>query len=438
MTIAEMIAAAKKKREDMQALVDTATAASRELTAEEAAQFDTLKAEHDATMANVSRAEALETMQTEANTSRGSIARGAALPGTRAAGDPAVQKFENFGHFMAAVRFKPNDQRLNYTEGGGSSEADFVSDDLRSEQRMDVGTSGGYMVPTEFRNELLSVPPEEQIVRPLVKVKIPAGGSSPDAGVTIPSLDQTSSSNNYGGVEVVWINEGDEKPETGAALRDITLTPHEVAGLITITDKLLRNWQSADALLKQLLRGAISAAEDHAFIRGNGVNKPQGVLNSPAAITIPRTTANLIKYADVVAMVAKKLMRGGTSSIWIAAQSVLPQLTLLVGPDNQLVWKPDAVGGFAGTLLGYPLKWNNRSPALGTKGDLMLIDWSIYLIKDGSGPFVAASEHVLFKQNKTVIKAFWNVDGQGWLTEPITEENGYTVSPFIILGDPAA
>lgn len=79
------------------------------------------------------------------------------------------------------------------------------------------------------------------------------------------------------------------------------------------------------------------------------------------------------------------------------------------------------------------MRWNNRAPALGSKGDVVLADWSYYLIKDGSGPFVAASEHVLFQSNKTMIKVFWNVDGAPWLTAPFKEENGYEVSPFVVL-----
>jgi HK97 family phage major capsid protein len=67
----------------------------------------------------------------------------------------------------------------------------------------------------------------------------------------------------------------------------------------------------------------------------------------------------------------------------------------------------------------------------------VLADWSYYLIKDGSGPFVAASEHVYFLNNKTVIKIFWNVDGTPWLNAPFTEENGYQVSPFVALDVPA-
>jgi len=44
---------------------------------------------------------------------------------------------------------------------------------------------------------------------------------------------------------------------------------------------------------------------------------------------------------------------------------------------------------------------------------------------------------VHFTQNKTVIKAFWLVDGQPWLAGPITQEGGYQVSPFVALDVPA-
>lgn len=50
---------------------------------------------------------------------------------------------------------------------------------------------------------------------------------------------------------------------------------------------------------------------------------------------------------------------------------------------------------------------------------------------------MAASEHVKFTSNKTVIKIFWNVDGAPWMNEPFKEENGYEVSPFVALDVPA-
>jgi HK97 family phage major capsid protein len=292
------------------------------------------------------------------------------------------------------------------------------------------------MVPTQLRSNIMSIEPQDSLVRPRAQV-IPAG-SPPDAAITMPALDQsgTDPGHMFGGMTFSWIEEGGEKPETDAALKAITLTPHEIAGFVTVTDKLLRNWQASAAFIENLMRGGVSAAEDYAFLRGNGITQPLGAINAPAMKYVNRTTADTVTYTDLLEMVARLLMRGGTP-VWSMPQGALPKIGTLTDPEGHHIWKANAVDGFAGTLLGYPVRWNNRNPLLGTKGDIILCDWSYYLIKDGSGPFVAASEHVKFTSNKTVIKIFWNVDGAPWLNAPISEENGYEVSPFIGLDVPA-
>lgn len=106
--------------------------------------------------------------------------------------------------------------------------------------------------------------------------------------------------------------------------------------------------------------------------------------------------------------------------------------------DGALIWRPNVRDSAGNQLLaGHPVVFHERSPALGTKGDVVLADLSYYLVKDGSGPFVAASEHVHFTKNKTVIKVFWNVDGRPWLTAPLKLENGWEASPFVVLDVPA-
>src|SRR5690606_21782404 len=336
---------------------------------------------------------------------------------------------------MHAVTFRPNDQRL------ASLYYEF-EDGRRGEQRMDTGSAGGYMVPEQFRGTLMEVSPQEARIRPRAFV-IPAG-TPPDAAITMPALDQTGDvpDNVYGGVTVNWIAEGGQKPETDAAIREIKLEPQEVAGYVTVTDKLLRNWQAAAATIERLLRGAVISAEEHAFMTGVGAGKPLGLVNAGASYVVSRQTASRFSYEDASAMVSRLLMRGG-SPVWLLSQSVMPQLLTMrneigsppVG-DGSLVWQPNARDGDGNQLLmGYPILWHERSPQLGNKGDAVLADLQYYLIKDGSGPFVAASPHVKFTENKTVIKIFWNVDGQPWLTEPFKQENGYEVSPFVVLGD---
>lgn len=416
---------------EMQAILDAAEKEDRDLTEEEAKAYDEKKEVLAGLDKRIARLQEVGAARAAGEQVIPAASRGAG-PITPPPGPGAKREFENFGEFMAAVRFNPNDQRLNFVEGVGAAEG---GPELRGEMRMDNDTQGGFMVPEQFRSTIMRVEPQDALVRPRAQV-IPAG-SPPDAAITIPALDQTGTDANiYGGVEVAWIGEGEEKPETDAALRSIKLEPHEVAGFVTVTDKLLRNWSAASTFIESLLRGAVTSAEEYAYLRGDGVHKPLGILNAGATKFINRATANQVKYLDLVNMVARILMRGG-APVWSMPQSVLPQIAMLKDDANTLIWQANARDGFAGTLLGYPVRWDNRAPALGSKGDVLLADWSHYLIKDGSGPFVAASEHVKFTSNKTVIKIFWNVDGAPWLTAPIAEENGYEVSPFVGLDVPA-
>ncbi|WP_206430481.1 phage major capsid protein [Sphingomonas sp. ABOLG] len=418
----------------MRGMINAAETENRDFTAEETAAYD----EHQAVLASlttrIDRLVGIETAEAAGAAVTQAVSRRQGI--TPPPGPHGRREFESLGEFMAAVRFNPNDQRLNFVEGVGSQGEDGT--EIGAELRMDDHqTGGGFLVPTQFRQEIMRVQEQDALVRPRANV-IPAG-SPPDAALTIPALDQSGAGPNniFGGVQVQWIEEGGDKPETDVNLRSITLEPKEVAGTIVVTDKMLRNWQAASSFLENLLRGAVTQAEDYAFLRGDGVGKPLGAINSPAMFLVNRRTAGQVTYLDLLDMVSHLLMRGGTAPVWSMPQGALVQIATLQDPEGRYIWKPDARDGFAGTLLGYPVRWNNRAPVLGTKGDITLVDWSQYLIKDGSGPFVAASEHVLFRQNKTVIKIFWNVDGKPWLTAPIREENGWQVSPFVGLTVPA-
>jgi HK97 family phage major capsid protein len=414
----------------MKAIVEAAEKDERDLTAEETEKFNALKAERATLDARISRAEDLAATDEVLNAVVPARSRQATI---RAGGPEAARDFESVGQFLHAVRFNPNDQRLNFVEGVG---AETDENGLSAEMRMDNDQQGGFMVPTQLRQTIMSVAPQDSLVRP--RATVIEAGNPPDAGITMPALDQsgTNPGHMFGGMTFSWIEEGEEKPETDAQLKGIQLTPHEIAGIVTVTDKLLRNWMASAAFIENLMRGGVSAAEDYAFLRGNGKTQPLGAIHAPAMKYINRATANTVTYTDLLTMVSRLLMRGGTP-VWSMPQGALPHIATLQDPEGHYIWKANAVDGFAGTLLGYPVRWNNRNPLLGSKGDIIICDWSYYLIKDGSGPFVAASEHVKFTSNKTVIKIFWNVDGAPWLNAPISEENGYEVSPFIGLDVPA-
>lgn len=333
-------------------------------------------------------------------------------PTAPASAKPA--EFRNIGEFVATIRFNPHDPRLV---------------ELR-EQTMGVGSEGGFLVPEKFATGILSVPTEGAIVRPRATVI----SSGDDAALNMTALDQSAAEGMYAGVQVKWTAEGAATQATDAKFREVKTVPKEVTAHTVITDKLLRNASGISGIVNMLLGGALNAAEDLAFLQGDGVGKPLGIINQAGALKVVRAGANDIAFADVLGMLAKSQL-GSNGLIWTANQSALPKIAQLKDANNNNIFvQGDATKGLASSLLGYPLYFSGRTPPLGSEGDLMLLNLSHYLIHDGRAMSIDASPHVYFINNKTVIRIVKSVDGNGWLTEPITLEDGSTqVSPFVIL-----
>lgn len=392
-------------------------AVKEELTAEEETSFSEMRAKADGLARQIERVEYVEGQ-------RAVLERLDPVPAKprpeesepQRAAKPGVENpgFESVGELVFCARFKPRDPRV------------------LALQEMGTGESGGLAIPDEINPTLREVAANEAIFRPRATV-VPAG-ESPDADLVLPALNQGVGSNLYGGVAVDWIGEGGDKPETGIALKETRWSPKEVAAHIVVTDKLLRNWRSASALIERMLRGGLLAAEDVAFLRGNGVGRPLGVLSCDALKKVNRAQAGEIAYDDLIAMEAELHEDG--EAMWIVSPRVIPKLRQLKDGAGHYIWQEDARTGAPASLLGRPVVKNYRSPAVGSLGDVLLIVPSYYLIKDGLATTVAASEHVLFKQNKTVVKAFKTVDGGPWLDGPIQQEDGETYSPFVALDVP--
>jgi len=418
MDLQELREKMRKKFNKAKAVVEKAKEEDRELTEDEVEEYDEIMEEVRNLKETIERAEDANDMDDYMNQSQSDPVRN--NPGETATATKKESKdetsFRNIGEFMRAAFDKPERLPNRLREA--------------REQEMKIGSSGGFLVPTEFMDDFLQVEPDDAIFRPRATV-IEASQDSPDAGITMPALDQTEDM--YAGVEVDWIEEGGTKPDTDAELKGIKLEPSEVAAKITLTDKAIRNARALQSLAENLLQQAILAAEDSAFFSGNGTGKPLGVVDHPATIEVSRNSANEIDYENDIVDMYSRLKTGG-SLVWVTNQTTLPQLMTMEDTGGNLIWQPNAREGAPGNLLGIPVLINERSEQLGTKGDLLLMDPAYYLIKDGFGIELAASEHAKFRDNKTVVKATWNVDGQPWLTKPIQPEHeGDTISPFVVL-----
>ena len=386
--------------DEVRSMVKDAEKEERSLSAEEAEKKDKLMADIKRMEAEIADEEELQRIE----------ARKA-----KSAGDSEKDKAEwrSLGEFVQTVIQNPHDKRLvdRYEE---------------RQQSQGVGAEGGFLVPDVFSSELLTVSPDEAIIRP--RARVFGGGSGENFGeLHIPAL-QYSGNNMYAGAQVTWIDEGAIKPETDVEFKRVTLHPFEVAAHVEVTDRLIANAPMIQQVVSTQLRGALIDAEENAFLSGNGVGQPTGIIDHAATISVARAGAAAVDYNDLMNMLESFK---GRSGVWIVGRDMLSQLMVLDDPNGNFVWQPNARDGNPGTIFGMPVLFSDHSPALGNLGDVVLADLGYYLIGDGMGIAVAASPHPLFTRNRTIIKAWKTVDGSPWLTGPLP--TSIPTSPFVEL-----
>ena len=300
-----------------------------------------------------------------------------------------------------------------------------------------MGASGGFLVPVEQGTEVYFIKPPETIVRQRATI-LPMRRRT----LRFPTLDQTGTTANrphwWGGVLAKWTEETGSKTETEPTFRQLVMTAHKMICYTEAGDELLEDSAvSLEALLSSAFQGTINWYEEEAFINGTGAGQPLGVIGAPATVTVNRAGANAIALADVVNMLESFQ---GVNPVWFASRQALSNLMLMNGPalSPSYVFMPSARDAMPHTLFGYPLIFSEHCPALGTAGDLILADWSKYLIGDRKSITIDSSKHYRFQNDITAWRAVHRVDGRPWLSAPLTYSDGTTqVSPFVILGDPS-
>lgn len=432
----------KDKLAEAQKLFDQAKAilTNPEATAEEKNQVEPLMEDAKKLKAEAGQLKELEafaeTMETEVKT------KAASEPDTEKQARKDKSQFLNWEEYIVSVynalnpRYKgPRDPRLQWFKEErkpGHEQKDMAES---------VGASGGFLVPAEFQATLLSVMGESSIVRPratTIRMNRRA--------LQIPVLDQTGTTADqphwFGGMQFYWTEEAEEKDESDPSFRQIQLVAHKLIGYTRASDELLDD--SAISLSDFLsgpmgMSGGIAWEEDWAFLRGSGAGQPLGVIPAGATITVARAAANSIAFSDLADMMENFLPSG--RGVWVITQSAMSDLIQLNGPTGNpsYIWQPNARDGIPGSILGFPVIWSEKVPRIGTTGDVVLADFRYYLLGDRQATTIETTQYDRWRYDQTSWRAVHRVDGQPWLSAPLTYDDGTTqVSPFVILGGTVA
>jgi HK97 family phage major capsid protein len=304
-----------------------------------------------------------------------------------------------------------------------------------------LGADGGFLVPPEFSATIwdgLNKDPDNIFA-------MTDGYTVTGESLTMNANAETSraTGSRWGGVRAYWIAEADQITSSKPTFRQVKLEPQQLAVLVYVTDKLLRNATALDQYVGRAAVSEINLLVSDAVINGTGAGQPLGILNSPSLVSVLKETgqaAATIVPKNVVKMFSRCHARSRRNAIWLINQDIEPQLHLMneqVGTGGQLVYLPP--GGLSqspyGTLYGRPIMPVEYTATLGTVGDIMLVDLSAYASGTQGGIDSAMSMHLRFDYAETAFRFMFAADGQPWLASAITPYKGTnnTVSPFVAL-----
>jgi HK97 family phage major capsid protein len=299
--------------------------------------------------------------------------------------------------------------------------------------------SAGFLIPEEFRSDIMQLALEQSIVRPRATV-VTMGALTQ----SIPFVDVTTHSGSvFGGMIFYWTPESGEILTTQAKFGRVKLEANKLVGGAAIPNELYADAPALSSWLERAAPLGLAFFEDLAFLDGDGANEPLGVFNSGAKIEVAKETGQLadtIITENIFKMFSRMLPQSLGSAVWLINQSCLPQilgLTIAVGTGGAPVALVDIHASSQMSLLGRPMIVTEKVPALGNAGDISFVDFSYYLIGDRQAVSMETSEHARFMNDETMLKIVERVDGRPWVQSALTPVNGDTVSPIVTLAERA-
>ena len=140
---------------------------------------------------------------------------------------------------------------------------------------LEVGTdaNGGYLVPDEYEKQLIDALQDENFFRSLATVIQTQSGTH-----TIPVVASHGTA--------AWMDENGLYPESDDTFDQISLSAYKLGTAIKVSEELMNDSVfDLEKYISTEFARRIGAAEEEAFLIGDGNKKPEGVFTKVAATT---------------------------------------------------------------------------------------------------------------------------------------------------------
>lgn len=318
-----------------------------------------------------------------------------------------------FARYMRALAAGRNDKEraVKIAKTWGYTE---VADGLEKsiEKAMAAGdpTGGGFLVPTEFSQDVIELLRATGVVRSLGPMVMPMNSGS----VKVPRVTSGSTA--------AYVGENTNATKSQLETGQLTLTFKKLAVLVPISNDLLRySAPSADAIVRDDAVRAMSAKEDNAFIQGDGLSgSPKGLkywiasankFNANSTVSLANVTADLGAALQRVmdqniTLVMQQGATGDAGSArpgWIFNPRTYKYLITLLTANGQYAFRDEMLRG---TLWGFPFRVTTQIANGASGTDVYFGAFAHAVIGESLGLVVDASQDAAYHDGSNVVAAF--------------------------------
>lgn len=356
------------------ALLDLAAAANRDLSAEEAAEYDRRDSEVDTLSDTIERIE----NQAAREARLGHVDRSGVVVDQADADAEADARYSRvFDSFLTGGTgaLEPEDRRLL---------ASNLSRDtaIRNAQGVGTASAGGYLVPPEFRDKLvetqLAFGPMLQLAETLT--------TSTGANLPWPTNNDTA---NVGAILAENTQVTEQDVTLGTANIDAYMYTSK---LVRVSFQLLQDRPDFSGWLARKLGERLGRILNQHFTTGTGTAQPDGIVTS-ATVGVTSTGSfastggvsgdNLIDLVEAL----DPAYGGGNGLRFMMHQTARKAIRKLKDSSGQYLWQPSIQNGVPDQVVGYPISLNNDMPTLAASSKSILFGniSEAYLVRLVSG-----------------------------------------------------
>ena len=277
---------------------------------------------------------------------------------------------------------------------------------------LEAGTdaNGGYLVPDEYERQLVQALTDENFFRSLAHVIQTDSGTH-----TIPIVASHGTAS--------WMEENGLYPESDETFDQITLSAYKLGTAIKVSEELMNDSVfDLESYISTEFARRIGAAEEEAFLVGDGQKKPEGVFTKVkatdgATMEIANTSLTFDQIMDVFHSL-RSVYRN--RAVWILNDSTVKALRKIKDGNGNYIWQPSVVAGQPDTILNRPYRTSIYAPELAAGNVPILFgDFSYYWIADRQGRSFKRLSELYAANGQIGFLASERVDGKLILPEAV-------------------